>query len=178
MTSENWKGYVYEHIVIAEEDYGRSIAIDEDVHHLDLDRSNNSPSNLIVLSKKSHGKLHKWIDGGAVISKAAIDISTNLGVRKCRRCDVCEKPLKLKQKRYCSEHCMLSYKKLKLDGIPLEDILSKLTQKSFVAVGKEYGISDNGLRKHLRTKYGLHKDALMKILDIRKNAGTSHDNTI
>lgn len=162
MTSENWEGYVYEHIVIAEEDYGRSIDSDEDVHHLDLDRSNNSPSNLIILSKKSHGKLHKWIDKGAFIS-------VNSDTRKCRRCNVCEKPLKLKQKCYCSEYCMLSDKKIKLEGVPLEDILGKLTHKSFVAVGKEYGISDNGLRKHLKTKHGLHKDALTELLDIRKH---------
>ena len=52
MQSHNWKGYVYEHILVAEEDYGRSLLDNEEVHHLDSNRSNNSPSNLIILSKK------------------------------------------------------------------------------------------------------------------------------
>ena len=37
------RGYVYEHFVVAERSLGRPLRNDEQVHHLDLDRSNNAP---------------------------------------------------------------------------------------------------------------------------------------
>ena len=52
-------GYVYEHIIIAENKYGREILKNEDVHHIDEDRSNNDPDNLEVLSRKEHTCRHK-----------------------------------------------------------------------------------------------------------------------
>jgi hypothetical protein len=45
------------------EDYlGRSLRSDEHVHHLDLDSTNNDPSNLIVLSASEHSRVHRMID--------------------------------------------------------------------------------------------------------------------
>ena len=42
------KGYVFEHIVVAEIKIGRKITHPEEVHHVDHDPLNNSPCNLIV----------------------------------------------------------------------------------------------------------------------------------
>lgn len=148
MKSENWEGYVYEHIVIAEEDYGRFLTENEEVHHLDLDRSNNSPSNLIILEKRSHRKLHKWIEKGAPISKDIGENLVNSGNPKLR-CKVCEKPLKLKQRLYCSSSCTIADKKSKMDGIDIVEVRNKLLKKSMLNVAKEYGISNNGLKKWL-----------------------------
>jgi len=52
----NVGGYVYEHILVAEEKYGRSIEIGEIVHHIDGDRSNNNPDNLYVYKSNSEHK--------------------------------------------------------------------------------------------------------------------------
>ena len=46
-------GYVYEHIVVAEAKIGRPLAKGEVVHHLDHDRLNNDPGNLVVVASHS-----------------------------------------------------------------------------------------------------------------------------
>lgn len=42
------KGYVFEHIIIAEAKIGRSLKRTEEVHHMDFNRQNNAPDNLTV----------------------------------------------------------------------------------------------------------------------------------
>lgn len=173
MKSKNWLGYVYEHIALAEEEYGRQIQEGEEVHHLDMDRSNNSPNNLIILDKTSHRKLHKWIDRGAPILKDIERIPINSMESKLR-CKCCDKPLKLTQKYYCSTECTLKDRKSKLDGVSLEDILQKLSTQSMVKVAKQYNVSDNGLRKWLKSKHNLDKITLSEALStLRERAETS-----
>lgn len=136
MSSKNWKGYIYEHIVIAEEDIGRYLFENEEVHHLDLDRSNNNPSNLIVLYRRAHKKLHKWIENGAFISKDINVNSVNSGKPKLR-CKICNKPLKLKQKNFCSKTCLSSSRQSKMDEARLEDVLNDLITIPFIQVNKK-----------------------------------------
>lgn len=47
-------GYLQEHRVIWEETNGRLLHSYEDVHHIDGDRGNNHPSNLVALTKAQH----------------------------------------------------------------------------------------------------------------------------
>jgi len=47
------RGYVYEHVVVAERKLGRAILPTEEVHHRDENKSNNNPDNLIVTHSKS-----------------------------------------------------------------------------------------------------------------------------
>ncbi|WP_370318055.1 HNH endonuclease [Pusillimonas sp. NJUB218] len=42
------KGYVFEHIIVAEAKIGRPIRDPEEVHHKDFNKLNNSPDNLVV----------------------------------------------------------------------------------------------------------------------------------
>lgn len=173
MTSNVWNGYIYEHIVMAEEDIGRPLNEDEEVHHLDLDRSNNRPSNLIVLSKKAHRKLHYWINSGAYISKDVSGNPVNSGKPKLR-CKICEKPLKQKQKIFCSKLCRNKGTKSKMDGVELNDVLIKLKKGTMVSVAKEYGMSDNGLKKWLFTRFNLNKATLSEALStLEERAETS-----
>lgn len=48
----------HEHRVIGEQIAGRPLQKDEHVHHVDGNKHNNHPSNLVVLTAKEHGKLH------------------------------------------------------------------------------------------------------------------------
>lgn len=46
------------HRVIAEQKYGRKLGSFDYVHHIDGNKKNNHPDNLIVLSPSEHAKLH------------------------------------------------------------------------------------------------------------------------
>lgn len=54
-------GYCWEHRKIAEEVFGRKLLTNEVIHHIDENPKNNHLSNLIVLSRSSHGKLHQFL---------------------------------------------------------------------------------------------------------------------
>jgi len=63
MTSKNWEGYIYEHIVVAEQILGRKLTSTEVTHHEDEVSSNNSPSNLKVFrTRGDHNRYHKGFE--------------------------------------------------------------------------------------------------------------------
>lgn len=47
------KGYVFEHILIAEAMLGRALTVKEVVHHKDFNKQNNAPDNLLVCTSHS-----------------------------------------------------------------------------------------------------------------------------
>jgi hypothetical protein len=51
-------GYVLEHRKVASDAIGRALLAAEEVHHIDGDKTNNSPSNLIVVPSGKHQRLH------------------------------------------------------------------------------------------------------------------------
>lgn len=56
--SANRDGYVLEHRLVIEQHLGRQLSKQEHVHHVDGDKANNALSNLVVLQKRAHHKLH------------------------------------------------------------------------------------------------------------------------
>lgn len=101
--------------------------------HIDGKNNNNSLSNLrwvcpncniqldTTNGKNIHRKkLYKCMDCGKTISRSAV------------RCVECQKKYKLLKKRSL---------------INREDLKKKIREKSFVEIGKEFGISDNAIKK-------------------------------
>ncbi len=155
----NWKGYVYEHVVVAEKSLKRKLKQNEVVHHLDLDRSNNKESNLLVLERSQHIKIHMWLDIGAPVSKDIgerkfLKNGVNSGESKAATnfCEICSKTLQKKQIKYCSIECKFqSYKNSSLK--PKKEVLVDLISKkvSLRKIGKMFSVSDNAVRKWLKS---------------------------
>lgn len=162
-TSDNWRGWVYEHRVVAEQSLGRLLNDDEVVHHLDCNRNNNSPENLIVLANQAmHIRLHHWIDAGANIHESyKPKVSVYYG-RPKPSCKMCGETVSEHFGVYCSNECRaLDNRKVK--DRPSEKILiMRLQNTSYLQVGKDYGVSDNTVRKWVRS-YGYDPKTLEKI---------------
>lgn len=163
MKSENWNGYIYEHIYFAHKMLKRKLNKDEVVHHLNGNKLDNRYSNLLVLSKAMHSKLHMWIDDGANIHESYIKNGMNSGKSKAIEplyCKVCYITLQHKQKHTCSLKCLSLLKKNKNDnkrGIkkpPKEALELELKNNSMVSLGKKYGVSNNAVKKWAK-KYNL-----------------------
>ena len=61
-------GYCYQHILVAEEKLGRKLQNGEVVHHLDENKQNNNPNNLVVfVNNAEHSRYHKCKDNGNLI---------------------------------------------------------------------------------------------------------------
>ena len=51
---------ILRHILVAEKALGKSLPVGAEVHHVDLDRSNDNPSNLVICQNRAYHKLlHK-----------------------------------------------------------------------------------------------------------------------
>ncbi len=54
--------YVGQHILVAEKRLGRKIVKGEHVHHLNGQKQDNRPENLVVLSRSRHRSLHRQLE--------------------------------------------------------------------------------------------------------------------
>lgn len=86
-----------EHRLVATQMIGRPLRTDEHVHHLNGDKADNRPENLVVMTNAEHQKLHDWH-----ITK----------MRRIERvCEACGKRYLVKQSkaesRFCSNACRL-----------------------------------------------------------------------
>lgn len=158
MKNPNWKGYVYEHIAVAERSLGRPLKDNEVVHHLDGNTRNNRSANLLVLERSQHAKLHVWINSGAPGAEMLREKGVNslkAAFEKPSFCEVCKRTLQLKQIKYCSDACskLSSHKVLRPTKEKLAEDINKM---SICAVGRKYCVSDNTIRKWMKS-YGLTK---------------------
>ncbi len=70
---------VYEHVLVAEKALGKRLPKGAQVHHVDLNPANNTPTNLVICPNDAYHKLlHQ--------RQAAMDACGNPNFRKCRHC--------------------------------------------------------------------------------------------
>ncbi len=158
-TSNNWKGFVYEHRYLMEREMGRSLRDDEIVHHLDGNRYNNRISNLVVLSNSaSHMRLHYWIDSGAKMHESYVPSEKDHRYfaehKENTFCKICNTTLQFKQEFYCSDECAKIDKRT-TERPSKEDLVRMVKDMGYSEVGRLYNVSDNAIRKWVKA-YGLH----------------------
>lgn len=157
MKSKNWDGYVYEHIVVAEEILKRPLRKGEVVHHLNGRKEDNRSSNLLVLEKGMHSRLHMWLDNGAPYEGTLRVNALNSGKSKSdepRNCKVCGRTIQSNvNEKHCSNKCR-SISRRKVDRPNIEQLKLEISTNTWVALGKKYGVSDNSVRKWAKS-YGL-----------------------
>ena len=166
MKNDNWNGYVYEHIAVAEDMLGRSLRDDEVIHHLDLNRSNNRKENLLVLERGQHAKLHAWLDKGAPGVKASGGNGENSGKAKVKEpsyCLVCGTTLQEKQRKCCSVQCSRIFSR-KVIRPSKEELTALLQTASQLAIGRLFGVSNTAVKKWAR-EYGITKPTLSRATD-------------
>lgn len=56
-------GFVLEHRIIAEQKLGRYLNKNEIVHHIDDNKTNNTPENLEIMTRSQHSLLHRTKEG-------------------------------------------------------------------------------------------------------------------
>lgn len=169
MKSSNWDGYVYEHIVVAEENIGRILRNEEVVHHLNGNRGDNRSHNLLVLEKSEHGRLHAWIDFGAAgletASKNRVN-SMKTQDKESTFCEVCLRTLQNKQVRFCSVDCTSIATRV-VERPTKPQLKTDIETMSYVKIGKKYGVSDKSIRKWAK-QYGLISSTLSQAFGIPK----------
>lgn len=97
-------GFVAEHRYVAEQKLGRHLKRGEVVHHIDRDRKNNDPDNLIVFhTKEDHNRFHnggtlEQIEDGSYISRKE---------KPKRACEYCGRIFtpNTADRKYCCHEC-------------------------------------------------------------------------
>ena len=160
---------VYEHVLIAEEEIlDRPLKAGEVVHHLDKNRANNSPDNLLPLENPSHTKLHAWLDKNNITPTPEYQERINVG---CVRCKTCERPIRHNE-TYCSHSCH----QLDIDNVhkyehPTKEQLEQLVwEYPTTHIANELNVSDKAIEK-LCKKLEVQKPprgywAKQKVMDI------------
>lgn len=149
MTSDNWMGYIYEHIYVAEQSIGRPLDMDrnEIVHHLDGNKSNNDPRNLIVMENPQHIRMHMWLRDalpeifGTWKQKECLEMERTAIKGECK---VCFEPLESEKEKYCSTAC-------KKADIPDRELLgSELLSMPLKDIAEKYDVTTKEVKKWAR----------------------------
>lgn len=174
MSFDNWKGYVYKHIYIAEQELKQPLRKEGVVHHLNGNRKDNRPSNLLVLKSSQHGKLHIWIQSGAPYGTTISENPLNSGKPKLgnlRICQCCRETITNPgSKVFYSTKCQ-SISHRKVDRLSKEQLESDIQSMSWRTVGRKYNVTDNAVRRWAKT-YGLIRQSWAKLLYREEGAET------
>jgi hypothetical protein len=141
-------GYVYEHVLVAQKMLGRLLEENEVVHHLDFNRANNLPSNLQILEKGQHTKIHNWINNTPGLKDEIIKRAKK--GHHVKRCLCCGEYL-LENDKFCNRGCLAKYyEKKKSERPSKKDLECLLSYMNKVQIGKMFGVSRSTINVWLK----------------------------
>lgn len=140
----NKAGKVLEHVFRVWEVYGRLPNKDECVHHIDRDKTNNNISNLRLMTKSDHLKLH-WLEDHGVDGCFVAVV-----------CDFCKVSFSTYEKsaKFCSQSC--SSKSSRKFDVSVEELTELVWSMPTVKVAEMLGVSDVAIAKRCK-KLGIEK---------------------
>jgi len=141
---KNQRGTIYAHRLIAENKIGRKLKKGEIVHHIDENKNNNDPNNLIVfVSRRAHVSHHK----GNPLIKTNEKYVYDCEPKTKDNCLKCGKELydNYTKNKLCSNCYHISQRKV--ERPTKEQLINDIKEMSMVKVGKKYNVSDNAIRK-------------------------------
>ena len=152
-------GVILEHRYVAGQKLGRLLLPEEVVHHLDEDKFNNDPNNLIVFKTQAdHTAFHQGCE--AILDDDVYWCPDKLP--KQLLCPICNENYMLSQSSMCKKCSRI--KQRKVDRPSKEELFELIKTTSFLQIGKVYGVSDNAVRKWCKL-YGLpYKQKDIKLL--------------
>lgn len=136
-------GKIYEHHHVMCENIGRRLLPNECVHHINRDKTDNTLSNLRLMTLSEHSKLHAIEDRGY-----------SSEIRSCRKCSV-EFCVSTKSRQiYCSMKCSrVDSREFEINP---EDLRALVWAMPTTEVAKILGVSDVAVAKRCK-KYGISK---------------------
>ena len=153
-----------EHILIAEKKIGRYLKDNEVVHHIDENKRNNNPNNLMVFKNNSYhtsfhdgAKLIQLNNGTYITERKTITVKTENNKRGVKViCPVCNKNYMNNSSSMCRE-CYIKSNKDFNYGIPekeqlINNFVENDSNKSRVA--KIYNVSQKAVNNWCK-KYGI-----------------------
>lgn len=151
-------GTILEHRYIASEMLGRPLKKAETVHHLDENKTNNNPENLVVFrTSADHSRFHKIGVMKLMDDNTYICPIPKKDIIQCKFCGGYFIKTSSNM-HYCSIECYKNNRNQEFssrnDRPTKEQLEELINNKSFIEIGKKYGVSDNAVRKWC-AKYGL-----------------------
>lgn len=147
---------VYTHILEAEKKLGRFLKDGETVHHINEDKLNNNIENLLVFhSRGDHIRFHqigkdvsrlKELEDGSFIceKKTCADCGAELKNVHATRCIACFNK-RVKEGFYPGKSRAVNPNTNKV--CTREELKAMIRTKTFVDIGKFFGVTDNAVRK-------------------------------
>ena len=151
------EGYVYTHVLVAEKKLGRYLKPEECVHHIDENKYNNNPDNIMVFRTiADHTAYHQGVPamsdndvwfcptkGAGLVCPICLGIKD----RKAPMCRACSN--KRKQNDRINNHVnKTNSQNLNIVGFPAREMLkSQIRDMNFEEIGRIYGVTGNTIKK-------------------------------
>lgn len=145
----NQKGFVYQHQIVAEIILKRELLPNEVVHHIDKNKSNNDPNNIMVFATKGdHTSFHRKGCDESYLQK--LDNGSFITTQRAMVCPICGNK-KDSHAKYCIQCYLKDPSRYKsVNGKPDINLLQQqliINNGNFTKIAKEYGVTDNAVRK-------------------------------